>query len=58
MLSISCSTICGETTYRYMKFQILRLTNTQGWIQEFFVVGANLKKMEKMTSAAVGRAKN
>ena len=30
----------------------------QGWIQEFFVGGDNLKKLEKMTSAAVGRAEN
>ena len=30
----------------------------QGWIQEFFVGGANLKKLEKMTSAAVGRTEN
>ena len=29
----------------------------QGWIQKFFVGGSNLKKLEKTTSAAVGRAK-
>ena len=29
----------------------------QGWIQEFFVGGSNLKKLEKTTSAAIGRAK-
>ena len=30
----------------------------QGWIQEFFVGGSNLKKLEKITAAAVGRAEN
>ena len=29
-----------------------------GWIQEFLMGGDNLKKLEKMTSAAVGRAEN
>ena len=38
-----------------MKF----VNDEQGWIQEFYVGGgADLKKLEKMTCAGVGRAEN
>ena len=61
ILNKQYSNVCLENPKRVKVNSVVlvrNIANEEGWIQEFFVGGANLKKLEKMTSAVVGRAKN